>query len=187
MILCDSQYMAKTKEERQSHLDLSEPCILRGADSIQCRGLLAHFLDTSIPNDRQTVLAHACHNCDCNNPKHLYWGTRSENAFDMVSSPQWQSILDKKRANLRGEKNHNFGKKPWTVQNAHQQSWAKAQFIYSEYFAKGWDFSKYGQGLTYFITKYGVAQGSGKAMLKMFKTGWVPEKDPDWVTFFGNK
>lgn len=80
------EYMKQVKEERQAHLDLSTPCIKIGGNSLQFRGLLAHYLSTFIPQKREALLCHACHDADCSNPKHLYWGTYSENLKDSFAA-----------------------------------------------------------------------------------------------------
>lgn len=85
MTLVEELIDTKSKIERQSHLDLSEPCLERGGNSTNHKGVLAQYLDTNIPYGIQYPLCHACHNGKCSNPKHLYWGTCSENnqdAFD---------------------------------------------------------------------------------------------------------
>lgn len=80
------QYILKSKDERQSHLDLKTECIeIGGADSKHYRGLLAHALKTTIPMGRKIHLCHACHNHKCSNVKHLYWGTVKENRNDAFS------------------------------------------------------------------------------------------------------
>ena len=71
----------KTKEERQAHLKLDEQCRQRGGNSTNHRGVLAEFLNTSIPKGR-TILAHACNNSECSNPRHLYWATDRENIIE---------------------------------------------------------------------------------------------------------
>jgi hypothetical protein len=75
-------YISLLKEERQQHLDLSESCIEIGGNSRECRGVLAHFLKTTIPSGMKILLCHACNNGKCSNPKHLYWGTPKENMDD---------------------------------------------------------------------------------------------------------
>lgn len=83
-------YIKKTREERRSHLDLKEPCVeIGGYDSREYRGLLAHYLKTTIPTTRNggqksryACLCHACHNHGCSNPRHLYWGTYADNNID---------------------------------------------------------------------------------------------------------
>ncbi len=81
-----SDYMKRSKVERQSHLQLNEPCIERGCNSQACRGLLAHVLDTTVPKGLKVVLCHACHNSKCNSPNHLYWGTAAENVADTMAN-----------------------------------------------------------------------------------------------------
>ena len=76
------EYMTLSQTERQQHLDLSEPCVEIGGNSIQFRALLAHTVKSKIPQKREAVLCHACHNSACSNPRHLYWGTYSENLVD---------------------------------------------------------------------------------------------------------
>lgn len=77
-------YIKLTKKERQEHLDLDDYCIERGGGSTICKGLLAHLLETTIPKGHQIHVCHACNNGKCSNPKHLYWGTASENRMDRV-------------------------------------------------------------------------------------------------------
>lgn len=85
-----NQYMLLSKEERQNHLDLKSTCIIRGGGekraSVHCRGLLAHILDTTIPKNRKIHLCHACHNGECYNPFHMYWGTNAENNQDTIDN-----------------------------------------------------------------------------------------------------
>lgn len=79
-----------SKIERQMHLDLSEPCIERGGVSTNHKGVLAQYLVTTIPcgtKNSKVYLCHACHNGNCSNPKHLYWGTHTENMQDKVNRP----------------------------------------------------------------------------------------------------
>lgn len=81
------QYILLPKTDRQGHLDLMTPCINRGGDSRDFRGLLAEFLDTTIPSGIRSInLCHACHNSGCCNPKHLYWGTIQENIIDSYAN-----------------------------------------------------------------------------------------------------
>lgn len=76
------EYMLRSKQDRQLHLDLDAPCICIGGNSIQCRLLLAHTLRTTVPKGMKVHLCHACNNGACSNPKHLYWGTARENQED---------------------------------------------------------------------------------------------------------
>jgi len=94
MIHITEEYMSQPKTVRQSHLDLNDKCIERifetqyrqSGYSYYLKGLLAHVLDTNIPllnkDGVKVVLAHACNNAKCANPKHLYWGTYKENIED---------------------------------------------------------------------------------------------------------
>jgi hypothetical protein len=76
-----------SKFERQVHLKLDERCIERGGCSTNHKGVLAEFLQTTIPNGKEGIfLCHACHNGKCSNPKHLYWGTPSENIEDSIAN-----------------------------------------------------------------------------------------------------
>ena len=76
-----TEYIKKDKTERQKHLDLSQECWIRGGNSTNHKGVLAQYLNTTIPSGR-ILLCHACGNRDCSNPKHLYWGTDRENIVE---------------------------------------------------------------------------------------------------------
>jgi hypothetical protein len=86
------EFIKRSKEERQSHLQLEEPCCERGGNSTNHKGVLAQFLNTSIPKGR-ILLCHACNNEKCSNPKHLYWGTDKENITE--DNPKWKSVWDR--------------------------------------------------------------------------------------------
>lgn len=85
------EYMKLSREERRSHLDLNEECIEIGGDSRLFRGLLAHFLKTTI-GSRNIHVCHACNNSGCSNPVHLYWGTPKDNWQDAKESGRWEPI-----------------------------------------------------------------------------------------------
>lgn len=97
------EYILLTKEDRQKHLRLEDPCIERGGPekgglSAYCKGLMAHILDTSIPSGMMIQICHACNNARCSNPSHLYWGTASENAFDRMNNGDktvWEKVVEK--------------------------------------------------------------------------------------------
>ncbi len=96
MILIE-EYMLLSKEKRQKHLRLDEPCLERGGDSQKHKGVLVVFLDTTFPVGRQGQLLHACGNGKCSNPRHLYWGTQKENIHDAIehgshTSPWYRAI-----------------------------------------------------------------------------------------------
>lgn len=91
------EYMKKSKQERQDHIDLEQNCIeIGGSDSTNYKGLLAHFLKTTIPNNttlkgnEKIMLCHACNNHGCSNPKHLYWGSPRENYDDLIATGKWR-------------------------------------------------------------------------------------------------
>lgn len=78
-------YITKPLVERQQHLSMEEPCIERWSNKKPGSGLkplLAHVLDTTIPDGMKIYVCHACNNGRCSNPNHLYWGTAQENAMD---------------------------------------------------------------------------------------------------------
>jgi hypothetical protein len=98
------EYMQLSKQERQTHLRLNEPCVLRGGGSwvsVYSKGLLAYILDTTIPTGRgagKVQLCHACHNGECSNPFHLYWGTPSDNVRDAITNGKktiWECSIAK--------------------------------------------------------------------------------------------
>ena len=85
------EYIKLPREIRRNHLCLDEECIEIGGDSRIFRGLLAHFLNTTI-GDRKIYVCHACYNAKCSNPRHLYWGTPKDNVIDTKESGRWKSI-----------------------------------------------------------------------------------------------
>lgn len=78
------EYINTTQSERQKHLNLTEECICIGGTSQEFRALLSHLLKVTIPKGSKILLCHACYNAKCSNPKHLYWGTASENCQDTL-------------------------------------------------------------------------------------------------------
>jgi hypothetical protein len=91
-------FISLPKESRQSHLDLTGDCLERGGNSTNHKGVLAQFMNSTIPTGR-ILLCHACHNEKCSNPKHLYWGTDKENLNDAIENGTyksiWQKLVDK--------------------------------------------------------------------------------------------
>lgn len=75
------EYILLPKQERQQHTDLTLPCLERGGNSTNHKGVLAQYLNTNIPSGR-ILLCHACGNGKCSEPKHLYWGTDRENIVE---------------------------------------------------------------------------------------------------------
>lgn len=90
-----NEHIKLSKEQRQSHVDLVEPCCERGGNSTNHKGVLAQYLDTTIPSGR-ILLCHACGNGKCSNPKHLYWGTDRENVVeDGTTYGTWKTPWDR--------------------------------------------------------------------------------------------
>lgn len=73
-----TEFINRSRDERRGHLQLDEPCCERGGNSTNHKGVLAQYLNTTIPSGR-ILLCHACNNSKCSNPKHLYWGTDYDN------------------------------------------------------------------------------------------------------------
>lgn len=94
-------YITLPKPDRQSHIDLIDPCIERGGPqngglSSYCKGLMAHLLNTSIPSGHKIHICHACNNAKCSNPKHLYRGTAQENRLDQgAGNSPWERMIAK--------------------------------------------------------------------------------------------
>ncbi|MBX9732553.1 MAG: hypothetical protein K2X37_00690 [Chitinophagaceae bacterium] len=106
------EYILLSKEERQKHLRLDEACIERGGQSMYCKGLLAHILDTTIPSGKKIYVCHACHNAKCSHPYHLYWGTPSENRQDEIDNGGitiWERTVAKHGLEVAKDKNKRNG------------------------------------------------------------------------------
>ena len=95
-----TEFIQRSREERRQHLNLEEACCERGGNSTNHKGVLAEYLGTTIPKGR-ILLCHACHNGDCSNPRHLYWGTDKDNlAIDRAEQPGgcktiWERTVEK--------------------------------------------------------------------------------------------
>lgn len=116
------EYIKKPKTERQAHLQLDLPCIERGGTSIseRYRGLLADFLDTTMPSGSRVYLCHACNNPKCGNKYHLYWGTPKDNFQDRPDKHLsiWDRMVEKygleeakKKQSRKGIKNPKISEK----------------------------------------------------------------------------
>lgn len=94
-----NEYMKRPLHDRQIHLDLLEVCLERGGMSTYFKGLMAHYLNTTIPSGMKIQICHACGNAKCSNPKLLYFGTPKENYSDSVkhgtSKNPWQRAVEK--------------------------------------------------------------------------------------------
>lgn len=96
--------------------------------------------------------------------------------------PFQNSQIRKKALNLLKEKWKKEGHplknvKPWDTNSQHtlsQQTWCSANKIY-----KTW--KKYNFGYTRLINLYKGAEQSCRCMVKMFKEGWIPSFDSDWI------
>ena len=112
-----NEFITKPREERRFHLKLDEPCCERGGNSTVHKGVLAQYLNTTIPSGR-ILLCHACNNDRCSNPNHLYWGTDYDNIivdgkeFGTHKSP-WERRLEKygyeKACAMQSRVNNNNG------------------------------------------------------------------------------
>lgn len=106
-----NKFIKLPREDRRAHLNLEDLCCERGGNSTNHKGVLAQYLDTTIPSGR-ILLCHACNNGKCSNPKHLYWGTDKENITE--DNPNWKSVWERQvekfgyeeacRRNARGDK-----------------------------------------------------------------------------------
>lgn len=109
------EYILQPKEIRQQHLDLSTPCVFRNSTSYYDKGMLASFLDTTVPRAKKIFLCHACHDGSCSNPQHQYWGTPKENVADAVSNgveTVWERTVKKyglKKARQIQSRKRNIG------------------------------------------------------------------------------
>jgi len=79
------EYIQLPRTDRQAHLQLIEKCIDRGGTGTYLKGLLAYITDTTMPSGHKIYVCHACHNANCSNPYHIYWGTAYENTLDRIA------------------------------------------------------------------------------------------------------
>jgi len=85
-----------------------------------------------------------------------------------------------------GDKNPNYGIKPWKNSNGCIESWEKAAKIHTDFKSEKWDLTKKKYGRTMLMRRYGLAQGSARKMLDLFRKGWNPSNDPEYMNFFGH-
>jgi len=122
-----ADHIKRPLDARMAHVDLSSPCFVIGTGSRECRGLLAYFLATTVPRRREALLCHACAEAACSNPRHLYWGTASENLKDAyaagVRMPAGFALFDRERLLAASSKGGKAGKsKP-----KKRESWPKKE------------------------------------------------------------
>lgn len=88
----DGRYLSKSRDERIAHVDLDAPCVFgsRGGrgNGRDARRALARFLSLSLDDVSEAEACHLCESCStadklCENPRHLYFGTSSENKMDI--------------------------------------------------------------------------------------------------------
>lgn len=167
-------HMKRSKESRQSHLDLSLACEYRGTDSKECRGILAVFLGTTVPYGKEIHCCHACNDGKCSNWKHLYWGTAQENAKD------WHSLGPSENLK-RGAENSFYGIPPWrNISNARPECWQKA----GEVFNSGLNPNKRGFEAE-IKRRFGLRNGPARRIKIKLLCGWNPFEDEDWIKDFG--
>lgn len=116
MILTE-EFINRSRDERQQHLDLTTACLERGGDSVVHRGVLAQYLGSDIPSGYMILLCHACHNPKCSNPRHIYWGTPKDNLFDAVQNGTRKSIQEMRRLKYSEEEITEQNKKGAAARN----------------------------------------------------------------------
>jgi len=94
-----NEYIKESYESRTTHLDLESECREIGGNSTSFKGLLSHVLGVTIPKGSRVLLCHKCHNPNCSNPNHLYYGTPKENIIDQKENgtfkSAWERMVDK--------------------------------------------------------------------------------------------
>jgi hypothetical protein len=105
----------------------------------------------------------------------------SDSIKELWKNPNYRQNYKEKKSS---EKNHNFGLRPWKNVNSDLDSWKKSIIIYNDYIGEKWDLGKYGFGRFYLIKRYGIKQGSARKMIELFKEGWNPHTDLDYLNFF---
>lgn len=100
-----SEFIKESREVRRAHLALTESCIERGGNSTNHKGVLAQYLDTTIPKGR-ILLCHACHNvivvtqsiCTGELIKIILQSTGQNNPVDLrVLGREWLKNTDTKK------------------------------------------------------------------------------------------
>lgn len=90
-----TEYIKKSYFERTTHINLEVSCREIGGNSTSFKGLLSHFLNTTIPKGNKILLCHKCHNHKCSNPYHLYYGTPKENIKDQIENGTFKSVWER--------------------------------------------------------------------------------------------
>lgn len=103
-----TEYLSLSRNVRTSHIDLNTPCVVTKRVSVPGKQPLLDFLniENDVNNWREKGVQR-CHLCKCDstkgwceNPKHLYIGTVSENMMDKNPS------IRKEMASSAGKKAH---------------------------------------------------------------------------------
>ena len=96
-----SEYITKPLEERQTHLDLTQPCLLHPVKGrvFKMRTLRQqHYDKHSIEDDLVSLsdchVCHLCENQDCRSYYHTYLGTSKENFTDRILQKSYRGEGD---------------------------------------------------------------------------------------------
>ncbi len=104
-----TDYILTTRDERTAHIDLKEPC-----DCVQKRyqyngrlfkkmcQLLSVSINIANREEAKIDVCHLCENRDCENPRHAYIGTRSENVQDRPTGKRSQAARKGAEKRQRG-------------------------------------------------------------------------------------
>lgn len=88
-------YMLLSKQERQKHIKLKEPCQFGNTYMLRClKELLATYLHTGIPNGHMILCCHACNDGRCTNLNHVYFGTPKENSQDGLDKARTKTRIE---------------------------------------------------------------------------------------------
>ena len=110
-----SEYILRSRDKRTTHIDLATPCegheerMGKQSNKELFKALcLLHGIDNDILN-RAKANIHVCHLCSekhCQNPRHAYLGTHSENWMDVPKPVRLE--IAKKRATTTKQRRPTF-------------------------------------------------------------------------------